>query len=125
MAIEMQRRIRELQGKWFAEGIDLPLHIRCGLNTGMVTVGAYGSDTRKEYTAMGMHVNLASRLEEACDPGQILVSHATWVLIRDQIPCEPRGRIEVKGFRQPARVYRVILEETVALPESVPCQPAF
>ena len=51
MAIEMQRRIRELQGKWYAEGIDLDLQVRCGINTGMVTVGAYGSDTRKEYTA--------------------------------------------------------------------------
>ena len=118
MAIDMQRRIRELRGKWFAEGIDLPLQIRCGINTGMVTVGAYGSDTRKEYTAMGMHVNLASRLENACEPGQILVNHSTWVLIRDQISCEPRGQIEAKGFRHPVRVYRVALEETSVPVES-------
>ncbi len=117
MAIDMQRRIRALHEKWFADGIELPLHIRCGVNTGMVTVGAYGSNTRKEYTAMGMHVNLASRLENACEPGQILVHHSTWALIRDKIPCEPRGQIEAKGFRHPVRVYRVVLEETPRLPE--------
>jgi class 3 adenylate cyclase len=122
MAIDMQRRIQELRSRWFAEGIELSLHIRCGINTGMVTVGAYGSDTRKEYTAMGMHVNLASRLEKACEPGQILIHHSTWVLVRDQIPCESRGQIEAKGFRHPVRVYRVALEETPLSAESTASQ---
>jgi class 3 adenylate cyclase len=67
----------ELQQKWFNEGIDLPLQIRCGINTGMATVGSFGSRQRSEYSAMGMQVNLASRLETACQPGGILISHST------------------------------------------------
>jgi class 3 adenylate cyclase len=107
MAINMQRRMSRLQQKWFDEGIEQPLQIRCGINTGMATVGGFGSEDRKEYTAMGMQVNLASRLESACEPGGILISHPTWALVKDEIECEPKGKIEVKGFSRPIRVYAV------------------
>ena len=78
MAVTMQWRMRELNEKWYNEGMSQTLQIRCGINTGMVNVGGFESKNRKDYTAFGMHVNLASRLEGICDPGGILVSHATW-----------------------------------------------
>ena len=83
MAISMQQKMRQLQREWFDSGIEHPLQIRCGINTGMATVGGYGSRERKEYTAMGMQVNLAARLEGVCNPGQILISHPSWALIKD------------------------------------------
>ena len=52
----------------------------------------------------GVHVNLASRLEGACEPGQILISHSTWALVKDDI--------EVKGLSRPVRVYSVCLDES-------------
>jgi class 3 adenylate cyclase len=107
MAIDMQRRMSRLQQKWFDEGVEQTLQIRCGINTGMATVGGFGSEERKEYTAMGMQVNLASRLESACEPGGILISHPTWASVKDEIECEPKGQIEVKGFARPVRVYAV------------------
>jgi class 3 adenylate cyclase len=107
MAIDMQRKMTTLQQKWFGEGIEQPLQIRCGISTGMATVGGFGSDDRKEYTAMGMQVNLASRFESACEPGGVLISHPTWALIKDEINCEPQGEIEVKGFSRPVRAYAV------------------
>ncbi len=109
MAIEMQRRMKELQQKWFNEGIEQPLRIRCGINTGMATVGSFGSRQRSEYSAMGMQVNLASRLETACKPGGILISHSTWALVNDRISMRPHGLIEVKGFSRPIRAYEVCL----------------
>lgn len=109
MAIDMQLKMRELQQKWFNEGIEHPLQIRCGINTGMATVGSFGSRQRSEYSAMGMQVNLASRLETACRPGRILISHSTWALINDEIDTRPHGTIEVKGFSRPIRAYEVIL----------------
>ena len=109
MAVAMQQKMHQLQQEWFESGIEHPLQIRCGINTGMVTVGGYGSRERKEYTAMGMQVNLAARLEGACNPGQILISHSSWALVKDQIPSEPMGKIEVKGFARPVRVYQVLL----------------
>jgi class 3 adenylate cyclase len=110
MAIDMQMLMKALQAKWFTEGIEDPLQIRCGINTGMATVGGYGSKDRREYTAMGTQVNLTSRLESACEPGGILISHSTWALVKDAIRCEEMGHISVKGFQRPVRTYRVICE---------------
>ena len=109
MAMGMQQKMRELQKKWFSEGIEYPLQIRCGINTGMATVGSFGSGQRSEYSAMGMQVNLASRLESACKAGGILISHSTWALINDQVDCRTKETIEAKGFSRPVRAYEVNL----------------
>ena len=110
MAIDMQRQMKVLQKKWFSEGIEDPLQIRCGINTGMATVGGYGSKDRREYTAMGTQVNLTSRLESACRPGGILISHSTWALVKDTVKCEPMVQIAMKGFQRPVRTYQVVFE---------------
>jgi class 3 adenylate cyclase/predicted hydrocarbon binding protein len=109
MAVQMQQKMQELQKKWFNEGIEYPLQIRCGINTGMATVGSFGSGQRSEYSAMGMQVNLASRLETACAAGGILISHSTWALINDQVACRSKDSIEAKGFSRPVRAYEVNL----------------
>lgn len=75
----------------YDEGMSQTLEIRCGINTGMVNVGGFGSKNRKDYTAFGMHVNLASRPEGICDPGGIVVSHAAWALVKDEFQFETRG----------------------------------
>ena len=107
MAIDMQDKMTQLNKRWFDAGIEETLQIRCGINTGMATVGGYGSSERKEYTAMGMQVNIAARLEAACKPGHILLSHTTWALVKDDIACTPQGKIEVKGYHRPLTTYEV------------------
>jgi class 3 adenylate cyclase len=108
MAIDMQRQMRALQSHWFKTGIEHPLQIRCGINTGIATVGSYGSHERKEYTAMGLHVNLAARLETLCRPGEILISHATWALVKQRIKTRRLGYIKVKGLQRPLLTHQVI-----------------
>ncbi len=61
-----------------------------------------------DHTALGVHVNLASRLESAGQPGEILVSYETWSLINDTILCKDKGKIKAKGFTHPVQVYQVI-----------------
>ena len=107
MAINMQRKMKDLNKKWFDRGVEENLQIRCGINTGMVTVGGYGSSERKEYTAMGMQVNIAARLEQACKQGSVLISHTTWALVKDEISCSEQEHINVKGVLRPLRVYSV------------------
>jgi class 3 adenylate cyclase len=107
MALEMQARLASLREKWLARGIERPFNVRMGINTGQASIGNFGSQTRLEYTAIGRQVNLAARLQAQCEPGRILLSHATWVFVRDEIPCEPKGEISLKGFREPVKAYEV------------------
>lgn len=108
MAIEMRRKMKELQTVWYNEGIKEPLQIRMGINTGYCTVGSFGTSHYMDYTVLGTHVNLASRLESAAQPGEILVSHETWSLVKDVIMCRDKGEITAKGFSHPIKVYQVV-----------------
>jgi class 3 adenylate cyclase len=108
MAIAMTKRMRELQPYWAELGIKKPLQIRIGINSGYCTVGTFGTNKNLDYTALGAHVNLASRLESAGKPGNILVSHETWSLIKDVILCRDKGQIKAKGFSYPIQVYEVV-----------------
>jgi len=110
MAVEMQRRMRELQRHWYESGIEHPFQIRCGINTGMATVGGFGSAGRREYMAIGMQTNLAARLEAACEPGQILLGHTTWALVKKEFSCKEKAPLDVKGFHQPVQTWQVDLE---------------
>jgi class 3 adenylate cyclase len=115
MALEMRRRMHVLQETWRATGIENPLQCRMGINTGYCTVGNFGSEDRMDYTIIGGGVNLASRLESAATPGQILASYETYALIKDEIKCEERGRIEVKGLGHPVAIYEIVeLREKLA-----------
>lgn len=108
MAIQMRKKMKELQTLWYNQGIKKPLRIRMGINTGYCTVGSFGTSHYMDYTALGTHVNLASRLESAAEAGEILVSHETWSLVKDVIMCRDKGEITVKGFSQPIKVYQVV-----------------
>ena len=110
MAIEMQRKMKTLNERWYDRGVDEVIQIRCGINTGMVTVGGFGSTERKEYTAMGMQTNIAARLEQSCEPGGILISHTTWALVKDEVSCLEKGKLSVKGLQRPIRAYSVVTE---------------
>ncbi|RJG19494.1 adenylate cyclase [Alcanivorax profundi] len=108
MAIEMQEQMKLLRQRWKREGIDHKLEIRIGINTGYVTVGNFGTDSRMDYTILGTDVNLASRLESACRPGGVLISEATQALVKDRIRCRNMGDIQVKGFNRPIPVFEAL-----------------
>ncbi len=108
MAIEMRKRMKVLQHDWFKKGIKKPLQIRMGINTGYCTVGTFGTANHLDYTVLGTHVNLASRLETAAEPNEILLSYESWSLIKDLVMCRDKGDIVVKGFSQPIQVYQVV-----------------
>jgi len=107
MAVAMKKKMRSLQLEWFNQGIKKPLQIRMGINTGYCTVGTFGTSSHLDYTVLGTQVNLASRLESAAEPDEILISHETWSLCKDTIMCRDKGEIQVKGFALPVKAYQV------------------
>lgn len=107
MAIEMRRRMAELQQQWFDLGYPEPLKIRMGISTGFVSVGNFGSSERMDYTIIGTPVNLASRLQTAAGADQILISHETWSFVKDMISCSEPLHLNLKGFPKTVVAYEV------------------
>lgn len=108
MSIEMMDKMEELREEWKEMGIERPLHIRVGINTGYCTVGNFGSENRMDYTIIGGNVNLASRLESSADVDTIHISHETYSLIKDEIECTPVGEMNLKGIGHPVKTYKVV-----------------
>jgi PAS domain S-box-containing protein len=108
MATAMQNRVGELTREWHNDGIETPLQCRIGIHTGYCTVGNFGSEDRMDYTMIGGTVNLASRLEHEASPGGILISFETYAHVRDEVRCEERRCVQVKGIAQPIATYAVI-----------------
>jgi len=78
-------------------GIQPPIQLRIGLNTGPVVAGIIGR-SKFSYDLWGDTVNLASRMESGGLPGRIQVPESVYQRLRDRYRFEPRGEIEVKGM---------------------------
>jgi class 3 adenylate cyclase/tetratricopeptide (TPR) repeat protein len=94
---------RHVQNKW---GLDFD--VRVGINTGLVVVGAMGSDLRMEYTALGNAINLAARMEQTAQLGTVQIAEATHKLVAPLFEFEDLGGIQVKGIREPVQAYHVL-----------------
>jgi class 3 adenylate cyclase len=113
MATEMQSRLAELNVKWRSAGTEQPFRVRMGVNTGFCNVGNFGSTHRMDYTAIGAEVNLAARLQSIAEPGHIVISYDTYVLVRDIVAARALPQISVKGISRTVVPYVVegVLDE--------------
>jgi class 3 adenylate cyclase len=107
MAVEMQRRMEDLQQSWRDSGMENPWEMRIGINTGYCNVGNFGSVDRMDYTIIGGEVNLSARLEGKSDPGGILMSYETYALVKDLITAEEQKPMTVKGIAREIRPFAV------------------
>jgi len=88
--------------------------LRIGINTGLVVVGAIGRDLRMDYTAVGDTTNLASRMLNVGQPGQIVCTSATHRLTGGFFEFEDLGEFAVKGKSEPEVIYGIMGREDVA-----------
>lgn len=111
----MRRSLVALNERWQELGVP-PVQFRCGIHQGTAVVGMFGSPERSDYTAIGPCVNIASRIQEAADPGAILVTAA----VADYLEEEEIAKfspLKLKG------VDETVLTFTVQ-PEPHPSQPS-
>jgi class 3 adenylate cyclase len=87
--------IRDDFRKW-SEKNGLDLRIRIGMHSGTAIAGIVGTQ-RFVYDIWGDVVNVASRMETTCRPGEIQVSEPTYVQLRDLYDFEEVGTVEIKG----------------------------
>lgn len=88
-----------------SEGAPTPLHLRIGINSGLVVSGTVGDGTQTG--VMGDAVNVAARLQQAAAPDEILVSASVFRRVRDRYDAQPLARLEVKGREQTVEAYRI------------------
>ena len=89
-----------------SEGPTAALQLRVGVNSGLVVAGGVGDGTQTGI--MGDAVNVAARLQQAAQPGEVLVAASTWRRVRDLYDGDAVGDLEVKGKSQPIEAYRLL-----------------
>jgi class 3 adenylate cyclase/CheY-like chemotaxis protein len=110
MAVEMRDAMLELTGSWRKRGHELDFSL--GVALGYATIGRIGFEGRYDYGAVGSVLNLASRLCDAAQPGQIVVSQRVLAEVEEIVDAEPLGALTLKGFGKPLEAFAV----TAAVP---------
>jgi class 3 adenylate cyclase/tetratricopeptide (TPR) repeat protein len=81
---------------------ELGVRARIGVNTGEVVTGT------EERLATGDAVNVAARLEQAAQPGEVLLGAPTLALVRDAVEVEEVEPLALKGKSEPVAAYRLL-----------------
>jgi adenylate cyclase len=109
-ALDMLETLHALHDRWRERGIPR-LDMGIGLNSGAMSVGNMGSDTRFDYTVMGDAVNLGSRLEGTNKEyhTNIVISQFTLDEVKEEgFVVRMLDLVAVKGKAQPVAVYELI-----------------
>ena len=105
MAVEMREAVGRLQADWRRRGREIGFGV--GIAQGFATLGQIGFAERVDYTAIGTVCNVASRLCDEAEDGQILVSKRVAGAVEAVARLEEIGDIMLKGLAQPVSVYNV------------------
>jgi len=106
LALDMRERVDELAKQWARVGHVLGFGI--GIASGYATLGQVGFEHRREYTAIGRVINLASRLCDEAKAGQIVISQRAFSAVEQSVGASHIGQLNLKGFNRPIDAYEVV-----------------
>ena len=91
-------------------GFDYRPEVSIGVNTGEVVSGNIGSASLKrlDYTVIGDVVNMSQRLQSAAKAGQVIISEAVYLQVKESFQCQYVDEVVLKNKAQPEKIYEVM-----------------
>jgi adenylate cyclase len=113
-ALDMLRALEAVRQRW--AGLEVPLEVGIGINSGPMIIGNMGSRERFTYTVIGDEAHLGARLESANKDfrTRILISEATFRQVQGKIAARELDLMEFRGLEQPVRVLELLGEQPLA-----------
>jgi class 3 adenylate cyclase len=105
-ALAMHAAQAAVNRRWESEGLPV-FGLGIGITTGEVAAALLGSDEHLEYTVVGDTVNLAQRIQQWAEPGESVLSDATYSALADPPPAEAIAPQLVKGRETPVGAWRI------------------
>jgi adenylate cyclase len=105
-ALAMRERMEGINERW-VHRLGEPLQLHIGINSGPVVAGQMGTAEGGAYSVTGDTINTASRLQNAAEPGQVLVSGTTYRLAREAFDFRKLKSLTVRGKREPVTAYEL------------------
>lgn len=106
MALDMRDEVSALLDKWSKRGFELGFGV--GIALGYATLGQVGFEGQFHYMAIGSVANLASRLCDQAQNGQILITQRVYAEVEDLARVESIGELDFKGFHKPVPAFQVV-----------------
>ena len=105
MAVAMRQEMDVLTELWGKRGYELAFGV--GIAQGYATLGMIGFEGRVDYAAIGPATNLASRLCDEAQAGQILINQRVHAAVANFVEAEPMGELSLKGLRNLVPAFNV------------------
>lgn len=108
-SIKMMEMLKDFNEEQIKAGYK-PINIGVGLNTGPITAGNIGSEKKRNYTAIGMHVNIAEELQDENKSynTNIIISEYTYNHVKDIAIVRELDSIYIKGSKSPIKIYELL-----------------
>jgi len=124
-SITMQRRFNQLRQKWRSQ-LDITLGLGIGIDQGNVVVGNVGAESRMTFRMVGEAVNIAHRLVDLADDGQIVITESIYEAVKKDVPrllevisFERVGPIALKGKTNAQMLYLATFQRSTPSPEQL------